>query len=60
VYINIYGILLFPLEEYSAFLDDLGIGKKKVKVEEDKPYTPPMGDLRYPTIYHLTPSMTRI
>jgi len=30
-------------EEYSAFLDDLGIKKKKNKVAEDKPYVPPMG-----------------
>ena len=40
-------MFLHILGEYEAFLDDLGIGKKKVKIEEDKPYTPPMGDLRY-------------
>jgi hypothetical protein len=34
------------LGEYAAFLEDLGIAKKKVKIEDDKPYTPPMGDLR--------------
>ena len=32
-------------EEYSAFLDDMGIGGKKSKLEEEKPYVPPMGDL---------------
>jgi len=33
-------------DEYSAFMDGLGIAKKKQKVsEEAKPYVPPMGDL---------------
>ena len=30
-------------DEYSAFLDDLGISKKKAKQTEEKPYVPPMG-----------------
>eukprot|EP00088_Acartia_fossae_P021316 TRINITY_DN2278_c0_g1_i9.p1 TRINITY_DN2278_c0_g1~~TRINITY_DN2278_c0_g1_i9.p1 ORF type:complete len:518 (-),score=143.18 TRINITY_DN2278_c0_g1_i9:610-2163(-) len=33
-------------DEYAAFLDDLGIAKKKkAKTDDDKPYVPPMGDL---------------
>lgn len=43
--------------EYEAFLDDLGIGKKKVKIEEDKPYTPPMGDLSKNVLGRPTPRL---
>jgi len=32
-------------DEYAAFLEDMGLAKKKKVVEEDKPYVPPMGDL---------------
>lgn len=30
--------------EYAAFMDDLGFAKKKAKIEDEKPYEPPMGD----------------
>jgi len=31
--------------EYTAFLEDLGVKKKDMVLQEDKPYVPPMGDL---------------
>jgi len=31
--------------EYEAFLDGMGIGGKKVKLDDDKPYVPPMGSV---------------
>jgi len=32
-------------DEYSAFLDDLGVRKKAAAIQDEKPYVPPMGDL---------------
>ena len=32
-------------DEYSAFLNDMGIGGKKARQEEERPYVPPMGDI---------------